>query len=231
MNKLFWFGLGGGIFITSCSHSQSPISKMPPVLPVNPQVMAVRSVPRQIAVPAVKPPPTLPMPMLIPPVGSATAGGVGDRPDPFSALPLNPVVVIKPGTPLPNTAPVSPSAPADAPVAAAQQPAPLPSVTVAAVPPPTLPAPVIPPSPSVAPTPPIAETIAVSGVVQAGSRTSIIVQVPHESSTRYAVVGDYLANGRVLVKRIETQGSEPMVVLEQNGVEFIKSVGSGAGIF
>jgi hypothetical protein len=228
MKKLFWISLGGGIFITSCSHPQAPISKVPPALPVNPQVMAVRPVPGRIAVPATKPPT---LPMLIPPVGNVTpAGGGGDRSDPFSALPLNPVVVIKPGTPLPNTAPVSASPPApDVPVAVAQQPAPLPSVPVAAVPaapPPVLPAPVI-PLPSAPPTPPIAETIAVSGVVQAGSRTSIIVQVPHESSTRYAVVGDYLANGRVLVKRIETQGSEPMVVLEQNGVEFIKSVGSG----
>jgi hypothetical protein len=97
---------------------------------------------------------------------------------------------------------------------------------VAPAPAPALP-PLVLPSP-VAPTPSIAQAIAVSGVVQAGSKISIIVQVPNESSTRYAVVGDYLANGRVLVKRIEMQGSEPLVVLEQDGAEFVKSVGSGS---
>jgi hypothetical protein len=79
-----------------------------------------------------------------------------------------------------------------------------------------------------APTLALAQAIAVSGVVQAGSQTSVIVQVPNETTSRSAVVGDYLANGKVLVKRIEMQGAEPVVVLEQDGAEFIKPVGSGS---
>jgi type IV secretory pathway protease TraF len=74
----------------------------------------------------------------------------------------------------------------------------------------------------------LAQAIAVSGVVQAGSQTSVIVQVPNETTSRSAVVGDYLANGKVLVKRIEMQGAEPVVVLEQDGAEFVKPVGPGS---
>jgi hypothetical protein len=255
MKKLFWIiGFGGGL-LTSCNHLQSQVPKGRPTAVLPNPAIAVRSIPGTVTVPrtvTVKPssakPPALPVPSLIPPVspGTSAPSGVGDRPDPFSSLPLNPVVVIKPGTPLPNaaspgfapsvvpTAPVTAPvtvpvpAPVTAPVPAIQPPVPVattPVVAVAPVPPPTLPAPVIPPV--APPAPKLAETIAISGVVQAGSRISIIVQVPNESSTRYAAVGDYLANGRVLVKRIENQGSEPIVVLEQDGAEFIKSVGSG----
>jgi hypothetical protein len=40
--------------------------------------------------------------------------------------------------------------------------------------------------------------------------------------------GDRLANGQVLVKRIEIVGiSEPFVVLEQSGVEVIKMIEKG----
>jgi hypothetical protein len=38
-------------------------------------------------------------------------------------------------------------------------------------------------------------------------------------------VGQRIANGEVLVKRIEIQGSEPAVVFEQLGVEVVRFVG------
>jgi Tfp pilus assembly protein PilP len=74
----------------------------------------------------------------------------------------------------------------------------------------------------------LASSIEVSGVVQAGDRTSAIVQLPQEGS-RYVSAGDYLANGRILVKRIEigSANTDPVVILEQNGVEVIRTVGSG----
>ncbi|MBW4514239.1 MAG: hypothetical protein KME11_03325 [Timaviella obliquedivisa GSE-PSE-MK23-08B] len=197
-------------------------------------------------------PSALPVPSLIPPVGALpTAGSIGGRPDPFSALPLTPTVVIKQNpvaarpSAVPSTPMVIPIAPSVSPSSAAtvQQAASLPTVTVPAT---TVPGSVVPGStvpasaPSVmppadlpasvpsAPTLALAQAIAVSGVVQAGSQTSVIVQVPNETTSRSAVVGDYLANGKVLVKRIEMQGAEPVVVLEQDGAEFIKPVGSGS---
>ena len=66
-------------------------------------------------------------------------------------------------------------------------------------------------------TPPIsaAQAIEVSGVVQTGNTISIIIKSPDERTSRYVSVGDRLANGRVLVKRVE-MGAEPVVILEQD---------------
>lgn len=73
----------------------------------------------------------------------------------------------------------------------------------------------------------LASAIEVTGVVQIGTQVSAIVQVPNEGSSRYVRSGDYLANGRVLVRRIEvTPNEEPRVVLVQDGVEIIRTVGS-----
>ena len=206
--------------------------------------------PRQVPVTY---PSALPVPSLIPPVSALPpGGGVGGRPDPFSALPLTPTVVVKqnpvPVRPsvisstIPSTSAVRPVAPGIQPsiaasthAASAQQSASLPAVNVPATVAPrvTVPssAPSVAPSavlPAPVPTVNLAQAIAVTGVVQAGSQTSVIVQVPNEATSRYAVVGDYLANGNVLVKRIEMQGAEPVVVLEQNGAEFVKPIGSGS---
>jgi multidrug efflux pump subunit AcrA (membrane-fusion protein) len=80
--------------------------------------------------------------------------------------------------------------------------------------------PVSPPTPTS-----LANAIEVSGVIEAGGTVSAIVQVPGEPTSRYVNVGDYLAGGSVLVKRIDVTG-EPVVILEQGGVEVIRSVGS-----
>jgi hypothetical protein len=204
-----------------------------------PQIPASAALPGQVPISR---PPALPNPTLIAPVEAAALGNnIGGRPDPFSALPITPTVVVKQNTDpvVPSIAPsiisLAPQLQPPQTVATAQQPALLPTVAVPATVPPV--AVVAPPAPIAAPiVPPAvpvptireAQTIAVSGIVQAGSRTSIIVRVPNETSSRYAVVGDYLANGKVLVKRIEMQGTEPLVVLEQDGAEFIKPVGSGS---
>jgi hypothetical protein len=71
--------------------------------------------------------------------------------------------------------------------------------------------------------------VLVSGVVQIGNTAFAIVNAPNEPNSRYVKAGQRLSNGQVLVRRIEMNaGSEPVVVLEQYGVEVVRSVESGA---
>ena len=78
------------------------------------------------------------------------------------------------------------------------------------------------------PQPALALAVEVSGVVQVGSTVHAIIKAPDEASSRYVRVGQRLSNGRILVKRIEMrEGAEPVVVLEQNGIEVARPVGSG----
>mgnify|MGYP005840061477 CR=1 FL=1 len=83
--------------------------------------------------------------------------------------------------------------------------------------------PPLPPPPSTD----LADAVQVNGVMQVGGRVNAIVKEPNEKTSRYVSVGEYLSQGKVLVKRIELDGNaEPQVILEQNGVEVIKSVSS-----
>jgi hypothetical protein len=78
---------------------------------------------------------------------------------------------------------------------------------------------------------PLSHTLEISGVVQLSGRTSVIVRVPDERNSRYVRIGDRLANGQVLVKRIELDSaSEPIVILEQDGIEVRRMVGSSGRI-
>lgn len=88
--------------------------------------------------------------------------------------------------------------------------------------------PVLPPAPSLPPPPQtdLASSVTVTGVVQVGDEIEAIVKVPNEATSRYVRMGQQLSNGQVLVKRIEiNQGSDPVVILEQNGVEVTRAVG------
>ncbi|MEB3288287.1 MAG: hypothetical protein VKI82_00125 [Leptolyngbya sp.] len=67
--------------------------------------------------------------------------------------------------------------------------------------------------------------VVVTGVVTIGNVTYAIVQSPSEPTGRYVAAGQRVADGTVLVKRIDTRGSEPIVVLEENGVELTRAVG------
>jgi aspartate 1-decarboxylase len=69
--------------------------------------------------------------------------------------------------------------------------------------------------------------IQISGVVQIGSTVSAIVRVSGESA-RYVSEGDTLANGRIRVHKIEMGGQEPRVILEQDGTQIVRTVGSSA---
>jgi len=79
------------------------------------------------------------------------------------------------------------------------------------------------------PSTPQADGIVVTGVVQVNGSVYAIIQESAGFPSTYVRVGQRLANGAVVVKRINiTPGGEPTVVLEQNGVEVTKVVGEGA---
>lgn len=75
------------------------------------------------------------------------------------------------------------------------------------------------------PQPELARAVNVSGVVQIGSAVYAIVDAPAEPSSRYVQVGQRLSNGEILVKRIDFNGSDSSVVLEQAGMQVVRRVG------
>ncbi|PPT05435.1 hypothetical protein CKA32_005693 [Geitlerinema sp. FC II] len=84
------------------------------------------------------------------------------------------------------------------------------------------------PSQPMAPPPPstdLAQAVEVTGVMQLGNEIQIIVQTPDSPFGRYVRVGDLIANGRVRVVRVERLQGEPIVILEQNGVEVAREIG------
>lgn len=96
----------------------------------------------------------------------------------------------------------------------------VPKVMPGVIPQPDL-ASVLPPPPQ----PKLAQAVLVSGVVQVGNRPQAIIKVPSEPTSRYVQAGQRLASG-LLVKRIEmNEGSEPIVILEQYGIEVARMVG------
>ena len=94
--------------------------------------------------------------------------------------------------------------------------------------PPVLPQPdltsVLPPPPQ----PELANAVEVTGVILVGDQAQAIIKVPSEPTSRYVSSGARLSNG-VFVKRIEVnEGSDPVVILEQYGIEVAKMVGEKA---
>jgi hypothetical protein len=81
--------------------------------------------------------------------------------------------------------------------------------------------PILPPPPE----PNTAKAVTVTGVLLIGNEPEAIIKVPNEPTSRYVQAGQRLLDG-VLVKRIEmNQGSSPLVVFEQYGIEVNKAVG------
>jgi hypothetical protein len=78
---------------------------------------------------------------------------------------------------------------------------------------------------SLAPQPELARAVSVSGVVQIGSVVYAIVDAPDEPSSRYVQVGQRLSNGEIIVKRIDMNGSDSSVILEQAGMQVVRRVG------
>jgi hypothetical protein len=72
----------------------------------------------------------------------------------------------------------------------------------------------------------LAQDVIISGLVNVGGIIKLIVQAPEEAASRYVEVGQYLSNGKVLVKRVDLNNfPTPVVILEENGVEVTKAVG------
>ncbi|BAY25468.1 hypothetical protein NIES2100_52740 [Calothrix sp. NIES-2100] len=75
------------------------------------------------------------------------------------------------------------------------------------------------------PQPDLARAVLVSGVVLIGKQLQAIIKVPNEQTSRYVQAGQRLANG-LLIKRIEmNEGSNPIVIVEQYGIEVARMVG------
>lgn len=84
-----------------------------------------------------------------------------------------------------------------------------------------------PPPPSVEPSLNLAKNTSVQGVIQTEKNLYAIVKLPEDKTSRYVGEGEELPGGEVSVKRIEIKpDSEPLVILEQNGTEVAKTVGS-----
>lgn len=71
----------------------------------------------------------------------------------------------------------------------------------------------------------LAQNVLITGLVNLGDRIKLIVQAPEEATSRYVDVGQYISNGQVLVKRIETSSPTPTVILEQSGIEVARTIG------
>lgn len=72
----------------------------------------------------------------------------------------------------------------------------------------------------------LAKQVVINGVVEIDGQPQIIVKAPNEPYSRYVKTGQYLSNGKILVKRVKmsTEGA-PMVVLQEAGIEVVKTVG------
>ncbi|MEA5582677.1 hypothetical protein VB620_15160 [Nodularia harveyana UHCC-0300] len=80
---------------------------------------------------------------------------------------------------------------------------------------------VLPPPPQ----PELAEGVMVTGVVLIGQTAQAIIKVPNEETSRHVQAGQRLGSG-LLIKRIEmNEGSNPIVILEQYGIEVARMVG------
>ena len=79
---------------------------------------------------------------------------------------------------------------------------------------------------STAPQDPL-ETIELSGVVQVGDLVGVIIRESGGQTSRHVFAGDYLANGQVLLKAVDLSAREPLVILEYQGNDYHRVVGSG----
>ncbi len=183
------------------------IASLPPLPPVTAQVAS-----------PVSDIPTLFVPSTIPLSSDTGGGGGGSTPSP--SVESQPIASLPPLPPLPPA--IGPALPPDEPVAALP---PLDGEPITQLPPlPVAIGPAIPPAPVEPPA--VAETITITGVVQVGNEIQVIVQLPGNSSGRYVKVGDLIANGTVRIKRVEgIQGNNPIVILEEEGVEYARAVG------
>lgn len=131
--------------------------------------------------------------------------------------------VIKSGRNDPFAAVVSPieKPPAGGPPATPPQPAPLPARPINL---PTQPTVTLPPLPQ----PDLARQVEVKGIALFRGVPQAIVKAPEEPVARTVVAGDRLAQGQVLVKHIDVNRVNPVVILEEVGIDVVVGVGRPA---
>ncbi|MEB3251247.1 MAG: hypothetical protein VKO01_03800 [Cyanobacteriota bacterium] len=161
------------------------------------------------------------------------------RPDPFATVPIPPPPRI-----IPNSTPVVVPGPVKGPVApSTQRPGPpIPSPGAGAKP---STAGISTASPGAAPgiddntdmvtlqpSPALqAEQVQVTGVIALGGYRYAIVQSPEQPGGQYIKVGQRFGEGnQILVKRIEIQDQEPIVILEEDGREVPRFVGPASKV-
>ncbi|WP_072621732.1 hypothetical protein [Spirulina major] len=80
------------------------------------------------------------------------------------------------------------------------------------------------------PEPTLAQGLNVTGVVVKADGTKYAIVETSAGKSTYVREGDFVENGQVLVKRIESRkGGTPRVVFEELGIEVTKSLGEGGG--
>lgn len=237
MKKLSWMISVGVIafVLASCNQNQSKQAEAPKSAPQNfpnPTVPSAQAIPApNLKLPSVK------VAGLIQPTDSKARPAIASSSnrDPFApaSVPLQLQAKIQPKPPAqrPAPQPVAQTVPVPAqistqPIAALPQPQPVP---VAAQ---TLPSLAVAPIPTAIPVSApsrthLAEAIDITGIMQVAGKLTAIVQEP-SGGARYVTIGDALANGQVIVKRINIKGGEPSIVLQQNGIELIKTVGKSS---
>ncbi|MGF1523802.1 MAG: hypothetical protein ACFBSF_15910 [Leptolyngbyaceae cyanobacterium] len=70
------------------------------------------------------------------------------------------------------------------------------------------------------------QAIELSGVVQLGDRVAVIVRESNDTTSRHMFAGDFLAGGRIKIKSIDLSSQEPLIILEYQGKEYPRIVGS-----
>lgn len=224
MSKCHWIistGTGMALLLTSCATNRPKTQSVPP-----PQAFAQPVVPAK--------------PLTIPPVKITGMISTTD-----SKARLMPVAVASDRDPFAATAmptalratiqPVRATTIATKSSIVATQPiASLPQPTISLNPTPLPPTsvPVSPAQPVILPPMPpalrLADAIALTGVMQTGSKLSAIVK-DTDGTSRYVQTGESLAGGQVIVKQINLNpAGNPSIVLLHNGVEFTRTVGSVA---
>ncbi len=142
------------------------------------------------------------------------------RPDPFADLPIVPQVTLAP-PPAPAASGTQPGTSGTANGAPGQTtPGTAPGAVAIAPPPPLDFSPILPSLPE----PTAANNTKVTGVVQINGIDYVMVESPDERFSRYVKVGDYVANGQVLVKAIAFNRGVPVVTLEQYGMTIQKKL-------
>lgn len=239
MKQQLWIGLLGLLALTvGCSGQTENKAEQITLAPESAQSTTTQEFTNPLVKPTAKAPtvPTVPGLLRSTNAKARAESITTGRRDPFAVVPSAAVPIVIGGSKAPRSKAIAPLPKAPAKQATSAMPqlppiqlpplrsAPLPNLAGSSpLPPLTIPsaaAKPVPPSPTA-----LAESVEVSGVVQVGNRWTVIVKESSASSSRYVAVGDYVENGRVLVKKIVSPGStEPVVILQQGGVEIRKSL-------